>query len=167
MKRRDRMLTALRRGVPDAVPVWELIINEPVISALGYRSYADLVEGLDLDGCTVGEDLKYVEIGPGEYRCEWGIVWRMSSNGILYPVKGPIKDFREVRSYEPPDPDADHRLESLAALVDRFKGEKCIVFLGHDAFEFSHYRVGQAVRAVLPGARARPRARREGGRVQV
>lgn len=38
MKGRDRMLTALRRGVPDAVPVWELIINEPVISALGYRS---------------------------------------------------------------------------------------------------------------------------------
>jgi len=143
---RDRMLTALRRGVPDAVPVWELIINEPVIGALGYRSYADLVEGLDLDGCTAGEDLKYVEIGPGEYRCEWGIVWRMSSNRILYPVKGPIKDFQEVRSYEPPDPDVDHRLESLAALVDRFKGEKCIVFLGHDAFEFSHYLVGGLAR---------------------
>jgi hypothetical protein len=60
VKGRDRMLTALRRGVPDAVPVWELIINDPVTSALGYRSYADLVEGLDLDGCTAGEDLKYV-----------------------------------------------------------------------------------------------------------
>lgn len=30
----------------------------------------------------------------------------------------------------------------LEAYVDRFKGEKVIVFLGHKTFEFSHYLVG-------------------------
>ncbi len=143
MRGRDRMLVALRRGQPDVVPVWELIINEPVIRAIcGDCSYADLIEVLDMDGCTAGEDVRFEELGGGCYRCEWGITWGTGAGGILYPLKGPIRDFRDVRDYEPPDPDADYRLESLAQLVDRFKGERCIVFLGHDAFEFSHYLVG-------------------------
>jgi uroporphyrinogen decarboxylase len=37
----------------------------------------------------------------------------------------------------PPDPEADYRLDSLAEAVKRFKGEKAIVFLGHDVYEFS------------------------------
>ena len=137
------MLTALRRVTPDRVPVWELIINEPIVKAIcGKCSYADLIELLDLDGCTAGEDLKLEKIGGNRFKCEWGITWELSGNGILYPIKGPIKDPRDIREYSPPDPDTPHRLESLGILVDRFKGERCIVFLGHDVFEFSHYLVG-------------------------
>jgi len=61
---RDRMLVAPRRGQPDVVPVWELIINEPVIRAIcGDCSYADLIEMLDMDGCTAGEDVRFEELG--------------------------------------------------------------------------------------------------------
>ena len=58
----ERMLTALRREEPDRVPVWELIVNEPVIRALyGEISYWDFVEREDLDGLTIFEDQRVVE----------------------------------------------------------------------------------------------------------
>ena len=41
----ERMMTAIRREEPDRVPIWELIVNEPVIKALyGDISYEDFVE---------------------------------------------------------------------------------------------------------------------------
>lgn len=139
------MMTALSRREPDMVPVWELIINRPVIEALfGDISYFDFVERMDLDGVTVFEDNLAVEwLDSHTYRDEWGIVWRVEpETGIPYRIDGPIKEERDLDNYIPPDPDADHRLKTLEEAVRRFKGEKAIVFLGHDAFEFSHYLYG-------------------------
>lgn len=137
----QRMMTALRREEPDRVPVWELIVNEPVIKALyGDISYEDFVEEDDLDGITIFENQRTTErISDTQYKDEWGILWTVEPNGIPYPSGGPIKTEADLDKYIPPDPDADHRLESLRSAVKRFKGEKAIVFLSHDAFEFSHY----------------------------
>ena len=137
----ERMMTALRREEPDRVPVWELIVNEPVIKALyGDISYEDFVEKDDLDGITIFEDQRVTEkFSDTQYKDEWGILWTIEPNGIPYPSGGPIKTESDLDKYTMPDPDADHRLESLRSAVKRFKGEKAIVFLTHDAFEFSHY----------------------------
>ena len=137
----ERMMAALRREEPDRVPVWELIVNEPVIKALyGNISYADFVEKDDLDGITIFEDQRVIErFSETQYKDEWGILWTIEPNGIGYPSGGPIKTEADLDKYTPPDPDADYRLDSLKEAVKRFKGEKAIVFLGHDAFEFSHY----------------------------
>jgi uroporphyrinogen decarboxylase len=137
----QRMMTALRREQPDRVPVWELIVNAPVIRALyGDISYADFVEKEDLDGITIFETGRIVErYDSATYRDEWGIVWRTDSPGIPYPIEGPIRSERDLDAYRAPDADADYRLESLERAVKRFKGERAVVFLGHDAFEFSHY----------------------------
>ncbi|MBO3757623.1 MAG: hypothetical protein JTT14_00725 [Candidatus Brockarchaeota archaeon] len=139
---RERFLTALARKQPDRVPIWELIINEPVISSLlPGKSYADFVEWIDLDGITTGEDQIFRK--EGEYIVdEWGIKWKVSTPGINYPAGGPIREPKDLESYKPPDPDAEHRLRTLEAYVDRFKGRKAIVFLGHETFEFSHYLLG-------------------------
>ncbi|RKY03112.1 hypothetical protein DRP77_06875 [Candidatus Poribacteria bacterium] len=141
----ERMMTALSRREPDMVPVWELIINRPVIEALfGDISYFDFVERMDLDGVTVFEDNLVVKWFDSQtYQDEWGIVWRIEpETGIPYRIDGPIKSEKDLDNYTPPDPDADHRLKTLEEAVRRFKGEKAIVFLGHDAFEFSHYLYG-------------------------
>lgn len=138
----ERMMTALRREEPDVVPVWELIVNQPVIKALfGDISYMDFVERMDLDGVTIFEDGRIVKrFDTKTYQDEWGIVWRVEDKtGIPYRIDGPIKSERDLDGYTPPDPDADYRLKTLEEAVRRFKGEKAIVFLGHDAFEFSHY----------------------------
>jgi len=142
----ERMMTALRREEPDRVPVWELIVNEPVIKALyGDISYEDFVEKDDLDGITIFEDQRITErFSDTQYKDEWGILWTIEPNGIGYPSGGPIKTEADLDKYTPPDPDADHRLDSLRSAVKRFKGERAIVFLTHDAFEFSHYLHGMS-----------------------
>ena len=68
----ERMMAAVRGKQPDRVPIWELIINRPVIQALapelfkpdkvaryewgssgGFLLQADFIEQEDLDGITI------------------------------------------------------------------------------------------------------------------
>ena len=154
------MLTAIRRdGVPDRVPIWELIINTPVIKALrpelyssekvaqyewgttgGFQVQADFIEKEDLDGITIFEDIQVTrQIDATTYVDEWGITWQTEEHGIPYAIEHPVKQESDLDKYQPPDPDAPHRLKTLELAIKRFKDEKCIVFLSHDAFEFSHY----------------------------
>lgn len=152
MNNRDRFLLALSRKVPDRVPVWELIIDEPVLSSVLNKApsmetaeklnrYCELVELLDMDAITWRDDQIIKKDGENLID-EWGITWRLNVVGIPYVVKGPLESIDNLRNYSPPDPDAPHRLESVEKIIDRFKGERAIVFLGHEAFEFSHYLVG-------------------------
>ncbi len=136
----ERFMTALKLKEPDTVPVWELIVNAPVINALyGNISYEDFVEKEDLDGITIFENQRFHVLNDIKSKDEWGILWTLEPNGVAYPSGGPIKTEADLDKYIPPDPDADYRLDSLKNAVKRFKGEKAIVFLTHDAFEFSHY----------------------------
>lgn len=150
-------MTALQRKEPDRVPLWELLINEPTLTAFGATSLEEFVEMEDLDGICIFEDMKLRPLETEEQRelvwrgrtvhgsegqlvmDEWGIVWGMAEFGIPYPVDGPIKSLDDLKRYEPPDPNDEHRLQSLREAVKRFKGKKAIVFLTHDGFEFPHY----------------------------
>ncbi|NOX57011.1 MAG: hypothetical protein GXP27_21745 [Planctomycetes bacterium] len=152
----ERFMAALRREQPDRVPLWELIVNEPTLSAWGARSLLEFVEQEDLDAITIFEDVRLRPCEPAEVAeisrgratasdeerlvvDDWGIVWGNTEFDIPYPVTGPIADASDLRNYSPPDPDEDFRLESLRQAVARFKGERAIVFLTHDGFEFPHY----------------------------
>ncbi len=138
----ERFMTALRREQPDRVPIWELIVNKPVVEGLygPGLDYHDFVEREDLDGLTIFEDGRIVDrIDSTTYRDEWGITWRVEDVDVPYPLDGPIKSEADLDRYVPPDPDADHRLVTLEKALRRFKGEKAIVFLSHDGFEFPHY----------------------------
>jgi uroporphyrinogen decarboxylase len=139
----ERFMAALRREEPDMVPVWELLMNPPSVEKLRPgASYADVAEWLDLDGVTAGEDQRLESLPNGALRDEWGILWRLSEASATYPIGGPIGSEADLDAYEPPDPEAPWRLRSLEELVQRFKGRRAIVFLGHESFEFSHYLVG-------------------------
>ena len=141
MNGRERMLTAMDLGEPDRVPIWELIINEPVINAIaGPVSREEFAAREGLDGMTIFEDAKIVEwIDRDTYRDEWGIRWRIEPSGLTYPGGGPIADEDDLECYSPPDPDDDHRLVTLEKAVKRYGEEMAIVFISHEAFEFSHY----------------------------
>ena len=160
----ERFMAAVRREQPDRVPIWELIINRPVIQALapdlftpdkvarhewgssgGFLLQADFVEREDLDGITIFEDMEIRdEINETTYKDEWGITWQLNDQGIPYAVDHPIGSASDLDTYGPPDADSAERLRTLEAAVKRFKGEKAIVFLSHDAFEFSHYLRGMS-----------------------
>jgi len=138
----ERFMAALRREQPDRVPIWELIVNRPVIEGLygAGLDYHDFVEREDHDGLTIFEDQRIVErLDSSTYRDEWGITWRVEDVDVPYPLAGPIETIRDLDQYTPPDPDADHRLVTLEKAIRRFGGEKAIVFLSHDGFEFPHY----------------------------
>jgi len=137
----ERILAALDLREPDRIPTWELIVNEPVIAALaGPVSKEDFYESEGLDGISIFEDVRKVEwIDATSYRDEWGILWRIEPTGLAYPSGGPIKAPEDLDDYSPPDPDAEHRLESLEKAVKRFGGKRAVVFACHEAFEFSHY----------------------------
>lgn len=139
----ERMMTAVRGGQPDCVPLWELIVNRPVIEALhGDCSYFDFVEREDLDGVTIFEDQQIEERSEGVLVDEWGIHWKNDAAGIPYRVAGPVRSEADLDHYRAPDPYAAHRFKTLEEAVARFKGERAVVFLTHDAFEFSHYLFG-------------------------
>lgn len=154
----ERFMTALlRRGEPDRVPLWELIVNEPTLSVLGAKSLEDLAEMGHLDGITIFEDMQMELLGSAQrsevvwrgrtiaegtrqvVRDEWGIIWGITEFGVPYPIEGPIRSRDDLKHYTPPDPEAPHRLRSLREAVRRFKGRVAIVFLTHDGFEFPHY----------------------------
>jgi hypothetical protein len=70
----ERFMTALlRRGEPDRVPLWELIVNEPTLSAVGARSLEDLAEMDHLDGITIFEDMQMQLLGSAQ---QSEVVWR-------------------------------------------------------------------------------------------
>lgn len=137
-------MAALARQEPDRVPVWELIVNDPTLSAWGAASLTEFTEQEDLDGITIFEDAQ-VRVFEGENGHgarivdDWGIIWGMADLGIPYPMAGPIGSSADLQRYTPPDPNADFRLATLRRAVERFKGERAIVFLTHDGFEFPHY----------------------------
>ena len=134
-----RFITAVKRQEPDMVPIWELIINRPVIEALyGDISFLDFVEKEDLDGFTIFEDSKKELINDRTYKDEWGIICKLEPNGILYPFDGPIKSYEDLKKYSLPDADSEYLYKTLNDAVKRFKGEKAIIFLAHETFEYSH-----------------------------
>ena len=157
----ERFMAALRREQPDRVPVWELIVNEPTRSAWGAQSLEDFAAQEDLDGITIFEDTRVRAMSADEIKArvghasdhpyvedEWGIVWGYTDD-IPYPVTGPIAGMEDLRAYAPPDPEDDFRLASLKSAVARFKGQRAIVFLTHDGFEFPHYLRGGMDRLLM------------------
>ena len=154
----ERFMKTLQHKEPDRIPIWELIINEPTLSAWGADSIESFVTKESLDGITIFEDVPLRALDTDEIRenyphlshlskaqnCElsvddWGIVWGKTEFNIFYPVTGPIHSKDILNRYTPPEPDQHDRLQTLRSAVKKFKGEKAIVFLTHDAFEFSHY----------------------------
>ena len=136
----DRFMAALAREEPDTVPIWELIINEPTLSAFyGPVDHLEFADREDMDGVTIFENQQTTPTGNREWLDEWGIQFRAAEGGVAYPSGGPIASPEDLQSYEPPDPNAPHRFNTLREAVERFEGERAVVFLTHEAFEFSHY----------------------------
>lgn len=132
MNSAERVFTALRRQVPDRVPILEWYVHPRVYQAIvPGSSWPDFVERCGLDAIvahfmfegTFKEEL----VDDKTVINEWGVTLGVTAEHKA-PVDGPIKSMADLRHYTPPDPDAPHRLGGLPGYVARFKGEKAIVW---------------------------------------
>ena len=132
MRRCDRFLTALRRRIPDRVPLFDFIFQQPLYEALigrrpeGYngRDAVRCALALDHDGVWLpfggfsGYRPHY--LAENVYQDEWGTVYQktVSSWPIDAPIEYPIRTRADLKGYRPPDPTLPGRTAEIEAARD-------------------------------------------------
>jgi uroporphyrinogen decarboxylase len=141
----ERVMTAMRRGQPDRVPVLEFVIDEKVWrrAVPEATDAGDAMDRLGMDGVGCGARFRRVEeLADGSYLDEWGVAYRPGVEAVAHPVRGPIASMADAESYTPPDPEQEGRLGELPELVRRYKGKRAICFHHRAAFMWSAYLLG-------------------------
>lgn len=147
MTSRKRVFTALEKGVPDQVPIGEIMIDPTIIQVIcPGSSYSDFVEEVGLDMVCYeifsreSININWIDKEKKIYQDKWGAVQRFTSEKIPVCIGPPcIQSEEDLASYVPPDPNQPGLLDSLKEVVNRFKGKKAIAFLGEAVFAPSQY----------------------------
>lgn len=135
MTGRERILAALRREVPDRVPVFEWFIDAAVGRALaGSDDPIEIVERMDLDAVNVRADYQQRPLDARTWIDEWGM--RRQATGDVLPavVDSPIADVTRHRDYQFPDPAAPHRFATFERAQQRYGGARAVVLNLRDGF---------------------------------
>jgi len=123
----ERVMTALRGEVPDRIPHFEWIIDKKVRQALCPGSdIEEFTVRMGLDAMLTAPDFKTEQIGPHTFKNEWGLVVEKGEEQHSVVTEPAITCMEDLDTYEPPDPEAPHRWESLDRLVSRYKGRYAI-----------------------------------------
>jgi uroporphyrinogen decarboxylase len=137
----ERVVAALERRLPDRVPYFECVIDEHVIEALlPGRDYFEFNDWIGID--TVGqnrsswsrENVDFIDEEKGLFRDKWGVIRAFGPESTPAPVEGPIKTPEDLKTYTPPDPNADDVLGHLPEIIQRYKGKKAVSAICRDAF---------------------------------
>jgi len=125
----------MNRQQPDRIPHFEWIIDKNVREAIcpGCTTEEFSVR-MGLDAILTGPDFKKEQIEPGKYCNEWGMISQDTGQEHSFPLGGPIKTMDDMKTYEPPDPHAPGRYDSIERLVKRYKGDKAIGVHLNDVF---------------------------------
>ncbi len=135
MNGQERILSALRRETPDAVPTFEWFIDATVGEALvGSGDILDIVAGLDLDGVNLRPNYQKRFLDDVTFVDEWGITRQLTEDTLPALLHSPIPDITRHRDYAFPDPDAPQRFKTVEAALQRFGDEKAIVLNLRDGF---------------------------------
>ena len=127
MNSAERVMTALRGEVPDRIPHFEWIIDKKVRQVLCPGSdIEEFTVRMGLDAMLTAPDFKTEQIGPSTFKNEWGLVVEKGEEQHSVVTEPAIRSMEDFNNYEPPDPNAPHRWESLDRLVSRYKGEYAI-----------------------------------------
>jgi len=135
MTGKERILQALDRGVPDAVPTFEWFIDASVGKALvGTEDLLDVVERLDLDGVNVRPDYRKKHLDEKTLVDEWQIKRQLTGDCLPALRESPITEIGDHADYRFPDPEAGDRFATLEKAVKRFRDERAVVLNLRDGF---------------------------------
>lgn len=153
MTPKDRVKTALRRGMPDRVPVFVTLkgsLARKMARELGYEfkpaaasilenrlSHHDMLTALGNDAVGVGycypSDAPLTRRSDGTYTDEWGFIYREVANdwGLNLEIVGrPLSDItstRELARYRFPRVDAPGRWDMAREMIARFGREYALI----------------------------------------
>ncbi len=139
----ERVMRVLRREEPDRIPHFEWIIDRKVREAICPGcTMEEFTVRMGLDAILTSPDFRKEQIGPKRFRNEWGVVLETTTEEHGFPVAGPIHSLDDLRKYEPPDPHAPGRYDSLERLVKRYRGKLAVGVHLNDVFSIPRYRAG-------------------------
>lgn len=127
MNSAERVMAVLRGRMPDRIPHFEWIVDPKVRHAICPASdIEEFTVRMGLDAMLTAPDFKSEQVGPNLFKNEWGIVVEKGEEQHSTVVQAVIETLDDFRKYEPPDPAAPHRWESLKRLVAEYKGKYAI-----------------------------------------
>ncbi len=136
----ERIFATIQRKTPDRVPVMEMAIDWKVVKDLGYKSYFDAIDHLDMDAICVNQvcymlglismAIKIKRV----YKDQWGATRKVTAELLPAVVDHPIKDESDLRGYKTPDPGRDILLKAIKKVAGRYKGKRAILCLGRAVF---------------------------------
>lgn len=135
MNGRERITCALRRDVPDCVPVFEWFVDAAVGEALvGSGDIIDIVDRLDLDGINLRPTYEKRFLDDVTFVDEWGTRRQLTGDVLPAVRESPIPDITRHRAYTFPDPQAPHRFTAIERALQRFGDRKALVLNLRDGF---------------------------------
>jgi len=147
MNSAQRVFTVLKGGIPDRVPLMEIVIDKKVRDViLPDTSYEDFVEQMELDVVCSEiwsqdyKNLNWVDEQKRIYRDKWGALQRLTEEFLPVPVKpSRINSLDDFKNYTPPDPLKPGLLDDFKKTVKRFKDKKAICFVGEAELAVAEY----------------------------
>lgn len=141
MKPRERFLTALEHGVPDAIPIYDMGVDEElVLRIMGAREYSlelgvKCLRWLGLDAVTAWPETFPVthfkdEKGRRGYVDEWGRKRIVTEDGTVWYAGGVIATREDFESWAWPDPNVPERYVNVKRVLE-LSGDMAVVgFVG-------------------------------------
>ena len=132
----ERVMRVLRREEPDRVPHFEWLISKVVRDALvpGCTGHNDFAIKMGHDALLVAPDFTKEQIGPTEYMTEWGYSKDYGHEEHGIEVQCPIQTMDDFNAWEPPDPHAPGRYDTIEKTVAEWKGKMAIGVHLNDVF---------------------------------
>jgi uroporphyrinogen decarboxylase len=143
----ERVMAALSGRKSGQVPYAEMFIDPKVIDKIKPgMDYADFIDWADIDIATCltmaepAAKMNWIDREKGLWRDKWGAV-QINDGDVISTIQGPpvISCLQDLESYEPPDPEKASVLETAAALLERFKGERAVAVVGEAVFAPMQY----------------------------
>lgn len=147
---RERILAALTGKAVDRIPVMEMGIDWKVMKGLGYKSYFEMIERMDLDGMAVNQMLytlgwrRWIMPHIKIYTDEWGVKSRLTGELLPTPVEHPIPSTEQLKNYTPPRPDKSPLLKAIRLARRRFP-DRALALLSRNDFAASWFLCGMDV----------------------
>jgi uroporphyrinogen decarboxylase len=150
MNGKERVRTALGRGIPDRVPHFELAYNESSVIGIArlfaenvpepdfiqrmgqleqvrlFDAAVNVIRELDVDGITMRVFHQAEFVNALDFIDTWGVRFRLDPAGEAVVLHGPIADAYDLKRYEPPEIDPRDFL-ALGYSIEKLGSDRAVI----------------------------------------